>query len=157
MLPTAFKTRKTSGHTFPNALQVKDAYAQYTPTFPSYTSVSASASASASGSNNIPISTSQEIEIRREKLAATPLEIQARRERLLAPGVYRGGRGGRAGGISRYHGTLYKNVGGFKVPIPPAPAIEGRVLDENKESADLLKMMMEDDMVMDVERKVSWR
>lgn len=88
---------------------------------------------------------------------ASPQEIQARRERLLAPGVDRGGRGGRSGGISRYRGTLYKNVGGFKMPIPPAPAIEGRVLDENKESADLLKLMMEDDMVMDVEANVSDR
>lgn len=130
MLPTAFKTRKTSG--YPNAIQVKDAYAQYTPSFPSSSSVTGSGS----GSNTVPI--------------ATPEEIQARRARLLVATSARGA----GAGTSKYHGRLYKEVGGFKVPIPPPPTIEGRERDENKESADLLRMMMEDDAVMDM--NVSW-
>lgn len=148
MLPTDFKTRKPSRHphTYPNAMQVKDAYAQYTPTptFPSSTS--------ASGSNNIPIATPEEIQARRNPPPQpTHQETQDRRDRLLTPAV---GREGKGDGISRYHGTLYRDVGGYKVPIPPPPGIEGRVVDENKESADLLRLMMEDDEVMSIE--VSW-
>ena len=75
-----------------------------------------------------------------------------RRERGGKEG--RGDQHGREAGISRHPGKLYKEVGGFRVPIPPPPAIEGRERDENKDSAELMRMMMEDDETME-EKKVS--
>jgi hypothetical protein len=73
------------------------------------------------GSNSVPLPTPEEIDMKRQIDNAWRV---------------REGRG---------KGSKFVDIGGFRVPAPPLPDIEGRSGEENKVLAEGFKMLMEED------------
>lgn len=82
-----------------------------------------SSSGSCSGTNTVPLATPQEAAARRQ--AQMMQQHQPRRPMRGRPKTI--------------------DAGGFRLPAPLPPPIEGRPIDENKEYADELKLMLLDD------------
>ena len=104
---------------YPTAPQIRDAYAQLPTQFGKPTTTRFPSSAS--GSNSTPLSTPEEVEMKRE--IENAWRVREGRER----------------------GGKFVDIGGFRVPAPPLPDVQGRSREENKVLAEGFKMLMEED------------
>jgi hypothetical protein len=115
--------RSPKSSSYPTAPQIRDAYSQLPlqfgkTSFPKQKGRRQSKfPSSASGSNCTPLSTPEEVEARR-----------------IASNAWKAGRS-----------SKFIDVGGFKVPAPPLAEIEGRSKGANKELAEGLKAMLENE------------
>jgi hypothetical protein len=114
-----FKRNRKDHNPYPTALQIRDAYSQLPTQFGKPTKFPSSGTAS--GSNSVPLPTPEEIDMKRQIDNAWRV---------------REGRG---------KGSKFVDIGGFRVPAPPLPDIEGRSGEENKVLAEGFKMLMEED------------
>ena len=114
-----FKRNRKDQDPYPIAPQIRDAYAQL-PTQFGKPPTTRRFPSSASGSNSTPLSTPEEVEMKRQ--IENAWRVRDGRER----------------------GGKFVDIGGFRVPAPPLPEVQGRSGEENKVLAEGFKMLMEE-------------